>query len=145
MKCTKCGGKFKKDKFRGVVIDRCNDCKSIWLDNNELEELEDSVWAEDDMKGSLFLGTLPSSLKCPVCGTHMKKISYRFYDLELEICPKSDGFYLDAHEEERLVDLLKQDKKADNRKTKAEDDWDQLITRMKSKVFFSKVKSFFKR
>jgi Zn-finger nucleic acid-binding protein len=75
----------------------------------------------------------------------MKKISYRFYDLELEICPGSDGFYLDAHEEERLVELLRQDKKADNRKTKAEDEWDHLITRMKSKAFFSRVKSFFNR
>jgi uncharacterized protein len=145
MKCTKCGGEFKKDKFRGVVIDRCSECKSIWLDNNELEELEDSVWADDNSKGSLFLGTQPVTLKCPVCGTHMEKINYRFYDLELEICPNSDGFYLDAHEEERMVELLKQDKKADNRKTKEEEDWAQLISRMKSTTFFNKMKSFFDR
>ncbi len=143
MRCTKCGGEFKKDKFRGVEIDRCSNCKSIWLSNDELEELEDTVWSDDNSKGSLFLGTRPSAIKCPVCGTEMKKISYRFYDLEIEVCPNSDGFYLDAHEEERMVELLKKDKQADSRKTREEDDWDQVVSRMKSKTFFNKVKSYF--
>ena len=74
----------------------------------------------------------------------MQKINYRFYDLELEICPDSCGFYLDANEEKRVLELIKKEKKATKRKTKSEEEWTNSIKRMKTKSFWSKLKTFMK-
>ena len=86
----------------------------------------------------------PSAIKCPVCGKHLKKISYRFYDLELKYVPESDGIYLDAHEEERLVELLSRTKKAITGK-QGKRMTGGKFNPVKSKTFFSKVKSFFSK
>jgi Zn-finger nucleic acid-binding protein len=142
MKCTKCGGEFKTKELKSIEIDQCLSCQSIWLDNSELDQLEDSVWDQDGLKGSLFFGTQPSEIHCPKCGIIMKKIKYRFYDLEIEICPNSCGFYLDANEEKRILELIENDKNSYKRKIKAEDEWASSLKSMKSKSFFNKLKSF---
>jgi Zn-finger nucleic acid-binding protein len=144
MKCTKCGGEFKTKKLKGIEIDQCSGCQSIWLDYNELDQLEDTVWDHDELKGSLFFGTQPSTIHCPKCGIMMQKIKYRFYDLELEICPDSCGFYLDANEEKRVLELIEKEKKATKRKIKSEEEWMNSLKRMKTRSFFSKLKSFMK-
>jgi Zn-finger nucleic acid-binding protein len=144
MKCTKCGGEFQTKKLKGIEIDQCSNCNSIWLDYNELDQLEDTVWDHDELKGSLFYGTQPSSILCPKCGKMMQKINYRFYDLELEICPDSHGFYLDANEEKRILELIKKEKKATKRKFKSEEEWTNSLKRMKSRSFWSKLRTFMK-
>ncbi|MCX6231052.1 MAG: zf-TFIIB domain-containing protein [Bacteroidetes bacterium] len=145
MKCSKCNGETKIEKFKGIEIDRCLNCKSIWLDYNELDQLEDTVLSDDELKGSLFFGTKPSSIVCPKCGTTMKVINYRFNDLELEVCPDSCGFYLDADEEKRILELMKNDKEAIKRKISAEEEWGKSLGRIKTKSFMDKVKSFLKK
>jgi Zn-finger nucleic acid-binding protein len=144
MKCTKCDGEFKTEQFKGIEIDKCSSCQSIWLDYNELDQLEDTVWDQDELKGSLFLGTKPTTIHCPKCATMMQKIKYRFYDLELESCPNSCGYYLDAGEENRVLELIEKDEKATERKFKAEEEWGNSLKRMKSKSFFNKLKTFMK-
>jgi Zn-finger nucleic acid-binding protein len=145
MKCTKCGGEFQTKQLKGIEIDQCSGCQSIWLDYNELDQLEDTVWDHDELKGSLFFGTKPSTIHCPKCGIIMQKINYRFYDLELEICPDSCGFYLDVNEEKRVLELIEKEKKATKRKIKAEEEWVNSLKRMKSSSFFGKLKSFMKK
>ena len=39
MKCPKCGSDLDEINYQGVMIDRCNGCKGIWLDSGELELL----------------------------------------------------------------------------------------------------------
>ena len=39
MKCPKCGSDLDEINYQGVMIDRCNECKGIWLDSGELELL----------------------------------------------------------------------------------------------------------
>ena len=39
MRCPKCGGNLAAEDYQGVEIDRCTDCKGIWLDPGEIEEL----------------------------------------------------------------------------------------------------------
>ncbi len=134
MKCCKCYGETKTEKLKGIEIDRCTSCQSIWLDYNELDQLEDTIWPHDGLKGSLFFGTKVSSISCPKCGTQMKKINYRFFDLELEMCPNSCGFYLDKNEEKRILELIKKDKKAYKRKIKAEDEWAKVLSKIKKSL-----------
>ena len=39
MNCPKCSGNLEKYKFMGFVLDRCDSCAGIWLDNGELEAI----------------------------------------------------------------------------------------------------------
>ena len=39
MKCPKCGSDLEEINYQKVIIDRCIECKGIWLDKGELELL----------------------------------------------------------------------------------------------------------
>lgn len=39
MRCPKCGGQLVERDFQRVKIDACADCKGVWLDGGELEQL----------------------------------------------------------------------------------------------------------
>ncbi len=39
MRCPRCDGKLKQDKFEEVKIDVCEKCGGVWLDSGELEQL----------------------------------------------------------------------------------------------------------
>ena len=39
MKCPKCGSDLKEINLQNVMIDKCDECKGIWLDAGELELL----------------------------------------------------------------------------------------------------------
>jgi hypothetical protein len=39
MKCPKCGGDLAEERYHGVAVDRCGDCKGIWFDAGEAESL----------------------------------------------------------------------------------------------------------
>ncbi len=39
MKCPKCGSDLQEINYQNVVIDRCIECKGIWLDKGELNLL----------------------------------------------------------------------------------------------------------
>ena len=39
MKCSKCGSDLEEINNQNVMIDRCNECKGIWLDAGELDLL----------------------------------------------------------------------------------------------------------
>jgi len=47
MRCPRCGARLYHHELHGVVIDKCPDCKGIFLDDGELQVLaskhEDSV------------------------------------------------------------------------------------------------------
>jgi hypothetical protein len=37
--CPKCPGKLESYTFHGFALDRCHECRGIWLDNGELESI----------------------------------------------------------------------------------------------------------
>ena len=39
MKCPKCGHDLEEINYQDVLLDRCPDCKGVWLDHGELELL----------------------------------------------------------------------------------------------------------
>lgn len=39
MKCPKCGADLEEFSFKGLELDRCNECKGLWFDKGELQEL----------------------------------------------------------------------------------------------------------
>jgi len=39
MKCPRCDGTLKENKFEEVLIDICDKCGGVWLDSGELEQV----------------------------------------------------------------------------------------------------------
>jgi Zn-finger nucleic acid-binding protein len=94
----------------------------MWLTPQELSQLEDEVFDfGDNEKGSLMLGSAPTNRKCPQCGKLMKSFQYRFYDLEMDYCEDRHGFWLEAGEDKRVLDLMKKEEQNLGRKVLAED------------------------
>ena len=47
-KCPRDGSPLSKVEFEGASIERCNDCKGVWLDGGELEHLMSRQPADSD-------------------------------------------------------------------------------------------------
>jgi Zn-finger nucleic acid-binding protein len=117
----------------------------MWLDYGELDQLEDTVFDQDEMKGSLMFRSFRGDLLCPKCQRPMQYFNYRAYDLELDFCDQEHGVWLDAGEEKRVRELMEKRIKDLKRKAKAEDEWAGFVKKLKSKSFAGKVKDLFRK
>lgn len=144
MKCPKCSSMLKTKSHKGIEVDYCDACRGMWLDADELDELEDKAFDEDSLKGTLILESTVVEHHCPHCGAELRQFRYRFNDLLLEYCENQHGFWLDEGEEERVIQLMEDRKKAMKRTSKAEADWGKTLKKLKSKSFTSKIKDLFR-
>lgn len=39
--CPKCGAKLVEERYHGVQVDRCSECRGVWFDAGEAESLLD--------------------------------------------------------------------------------------------------------
>jgi len=146
MKCPICNVDLAGTKRSGVDLDYCQSCRGMWLSRRELEQLEDEVFDfGDDEKGSLMLGSTPTTLKCPQCGKSMKRFQYRLYDLEMDFCEDGHGYWLDEDEDKRVLELMKKEEKDLGRKVLAEDRWGAHVRYLRSGSFIDKVRDMFRQ
>ncbi len=57
MHCPKCGAGLVTENFRSIQIDRCPECRGLWLDAGEMEQV-----AGRESVATSFLGDLFGSL-----------------------------------------------------------------------------------
>ena len=145
MKCPRGDGELIAEIYKGIEVDRCNSCKGMWLDYGELEELEDTAFDADKVKGSLMFRSFRGDLLCPKCQRPMQFFNYRAYNLELDFCDQEHGMWLDAGEEKHVLELMEHRSKNLDRKAKAEVEWAGFLKGLKTKSFGSKVKGLFKK
>jgi Zn-finger nucleic acid-binding protein len=144
MKCPKCSTVLQTQKDRGVEVDACPSCQGMWLTPAELDQLENEVFNDEANKGSLYLVSEPTELKCPICSTDLKRFDYRFFDLQLDCCPEH-GFWLDKGQDDQILELMSGEAKRIETKFANEDSWAKQIKHLRSPSFFSKVKELFHR
>ena len=143
MKCPNCDGELAPKKRDGIEMEVCPSCQGMWLTPQELTELEDEVFDfGDDEKGSLMLGCRASTRKCPQCGKPMKTFDYRLYDLALDFCEDSHGYWLDADEDKRVLELMKKEEKGLGRKVLAEDRFAAHLRYLKSNSFLDRLREW---
>jgi Zn-finger nucleic acid-binding protein len=133
MKCPKCDGTLEKYMYKGIETDKCPNCQGMWLDSQELDDLEDQEFSEDNLKGSLIHRPESTNLKCPHCQKTLISFQYRLNSLQLEYCEDSHGYWLDAGEAERVMGLMDQREKDMARKFEAEDDWAHMLQKLRKK------------
>jgi Zn-finger nucleic acid-binding protein len=143
MKCPVCDVELVPGKRDGIDMESCPSCKGMWLSRQELEELEDEVFdLGDDEKGTLIFSATVTSRKCPQCSKPMKGFKYRLYDLEMDFCEDGHGFWLDADEDKRILELMKEEEADLERKVFAEDRWAVGLQYMRSGSFLDRMRSW---
>lgn len=143
MKCPKCNVKLETSKYRRIEVDKCPNCEGIWLDIDELDQIEDKAFDLDELKGNVIFSSSPTNLQCPKCSSELRRFQYRLHDLHLEVCENQHGYWLDKDEERQIIKLMKERKKDMRRKYKAEQEWDDFLEDIKSPSFFQKLKTLF--
>ena len=144
MKCPRCNTELQLQEYRGIEVDRCPECQGLWLDHPELDQLEDTVMDDDVAKGTMEYASRESDIPCPTCGDLMTTFNYRAYNLPIDYCPKEHGFWLDAGEENRVLELMRQRIKDLRRSSGAEGEWARFLKRVGSRTFMDKVKDLFR-
>jgi Zn-finger nucleic acid-binding protein len=141
MKCPDCDVELVQGKRDGVDMEICPTCKGMWLTRQELAQLENEVFDFGDAeKGSLMLGSEPTSRKCPQCGKLMRSFEYRFYDLQMDFCEELHGYWLSAGEDKRVLDLMRTEEKNLGRKVLAEDRFAAHLRYLRSGSLMDRVR-----
>lgn len=144
MKCPNCDSKLELKQYNGIEVNKCSKCEGMWFDFKELDDLEDKILSNDDMKGTLVWDKRTSERKCPICNKKMAKFNYRLNDLELDYCESMHGYWLDKGEEQRVISEMKEVVEKLDNKFKVEDEWANQLNRLRSPSFFSKLTDLFK-
>jgi Zn-finger nucleic acid-binding protein len=142
MKCPKCNTDLKAQLDRGVEVMACSSCQGMWMTPAELDQLENEAFDNEADKGSLYLVTRETELKCPVCSANLKRFNYRFFDLELDCCP-DHGFWLEKDADNRILELMKGEEERVERDFGLEDMWAKRMGYMRSPSFFGKIRNLF--
>lgn len=145
MKCPQCNIEMIPQTRHRISVHLCESCKGMWLEHQELEELEDEVFdfGEHD-KGTLIFSSTTTAAKCPECETPLRKFKYRLYDLEMEYCENQHGYWLFENEDTRVLELMKQEERNLKKNVNAEDKWMAMVRHMHSPSFLSKVHDLFR-
>lgn len=102
MKCPKCAGEMEKIDYEGVVIDRCGNCRGIWFDMLEHEDLKAISGSEVIDTGSPEQGRANDDkrrIQCPVCDQPMISMVVAAQPhIAYEACTVCYGIYFDAGE-----------------------------------------------
>jgi uncharacterized protein len=131
MNCPKCAFALTKKYYKGMIeVDYCPNCRGMWLDFDELDRLEDVAFDDDEQKGSLIHRQALTEFPCPRCGSRLQEFQYRLYDLKLDYCAEKHGFWLDAGEDERVVEIMRQRSEQIHRKLGAEGEWKHLLKKL---------------
>ncbi|HXR05880.1 MAG TPA: zf-TFIIB domain-containing protein [Candidatus Acidoferrum sp.] len=144
MNCPKCNAVLQARRDRGVEVQACPVCQGMWLTPAELDQLENEAFADEENKGSLFLVSRETDLKCPCCAASLKRFHYRFYDLELDFCP-DHGFWLDKDDDSRILELMRGEEKRIETTVRAEGVWAKRMNHLRSPSFFAKLGDLFRR
>ena len=134
MNCPKCNTELVRKFYKGSIeTDACPNCRGMWLDTPELDRLEDMAFDDDPHKGSLMHFGSKTNYPCPHCGAELDEFQYRLYDLKLDYCAgNGHGFWLDAGEDERVMDFMRQRAANMQRKVDADSAWQQILRSLHS-------------
>jgi uncharacterized protein len=145
LKCPRCNTDLAPVIRHKIKVNACPSCKGMWLERQELEQLEDEVFDfGEHAKGTLVADSTPTTDKCPECNAALSRFRYRFYDLEMELCENQHGFWLEADEDSRVLELMKREEADLERKLVAEDRWAATLKRLRSGSFLERFRDLFR-
>lgn len=115
MKCPVDQAELDEEKYESdIVIDRCPDCRGVWLDHRELEGIQESL--ERDYSSELqqvpdhvarayqmARAEAAPTRPCPECGIELDRKEYGYCSqILIDACRQCRGVWLDRGELEAL-------------------------------------------
>ena len=125
-KCPKCDGTMEDISISKSPIEKCKDCKGIWLDHGELEELikldyntllkiekEEPVNTKEKLSDKIYYFDKNRKwLDCPRCRKRLRETYFRGDEsIWIEICDQCRGSFYDYQELTKIIKLLKNNNK----------------------------------
>jgi len=112
MDCPRCNKPMTTRKIGDTEVDECTECKGIWFDRGELSQAKDEIdhdlsWMDFDIwkhKDEFHIAAKPT--QCPRCGINMAGVNYGDTGVEICVCSKCQGVWLDAGEFDKIVACL---------------------------------------
>lgn len=96
MLCPVCKKQMMILEYKEVEVDYCPNCEGVWLDQGELELLLETDDAHIDLSDAG--GFEKGQRLCPRCRKKMVKGSFPGTEVEVDICPRDNGLWLDKGE-----------------------------------------------
>ena len=143
MNCPRCDVALDEKKLKDIEVDHCPQCKGLWLDFHELDELEDHSMDDDDNKGMVEYARQESDISCPHCQEVMETFNYRAHNLPIDHCKNQCGYWLDEGEEKKVLETMKQRVQDLKRTDSAEASWTKFLESGGKRSFLAKVKDLF--
>lgn len=112
MNCPKCKEEMHTRKIGSVEVDECAKCNSAWFEEDELRKCKDE--AESDLQWMDFelwenqdrFEVSAKSMSCPKCDAKMAAIEYGESGVEVDVCLKCKGIWLDGGEFQKIIEAL---------------------------------------
>ena len=102
MKCPKCQSDFEQITYGYVEVDRCTNCKGLWFDMMEKEDLLKLEGSEAVDIGPGQVSEEYNQLRninCPSCNQAMiPMVDKDQFHIKYESCPSCYGVFFDAGE-----------------------------------------------
>ena len=111
MKCPHNGDPLTKQTYEAnIEIDQCASCGGMWLNNDELERIQDTVERDYgaefgklpnlvDQSYAMALAKSKPAINCPGCGDEMERCEHGgCSQIMIDNCPKCGGVWLDDGE-----------------------------------------------
>ena len=113
MRCPQCDSGLVKMHYENVQVDYCKECKGVWLDSDEMNDVVDDLVSKDRTKNAvidldkLIVGEVrikENHLCCPKCAEAMTKFNYAYdSNIILDKCESCNGIWTDYNEVMRLA------------------------------------------
>jgi Zn-finger nucleic acid-binding protein len=138
MKCPNCNAELSAARRDGIEVEACAACGGMWLSRQELDQLENEAY-DLGKKGTLVFGSEESPHACPQCQRPLRRFHYRDYELELEFCEDGHGYWLDKDDDKRVLELMRREEHALQRKFRAEDHWSAQLQHWRTPGFIDRL------
>jgi len=110
MKCPRCEGTLHETDYGEagfVLLDVCPECKGVWFDEGELDQLDDGISSNAELMAYTPASTEHHALDCPRCGKPLEALSPPGEpELVVDRCPSCRGFWLDEGELDHVRAVL---------------------------------------
>lgn len=126
MQCPNCRNLMVQTQYESTVIDACETCGGVWLDEGEIalivKDKTKTFSLEDRLASAAKKGQdrkSPSTLPCPKCQKPMALHQYAYNSgVFIDRCPDKHGVWLDRNEIDRIQILMeKEENPRSNAKT----------------------------
>jgi uncharacterized protein len=121
MRCPRDGTSLTTENYEGdVAVERCPACRGFWLDQGELEKVQETLEHDHSERLSnldlvarayeLARQNARPGVSCPSCGTALEAEEYAYCSqILVDRCPQCGGIWFDNGEVQALEQFFEQE------------------------------------